>query len=237
MKASKPSNNKIIEAMKIRLCPLRSGLVAVAFVALAALADLRAGADMVDMTGVEPWDACGGCHGLDGAGNRIKFPRIAGQNRAYIVEQLKDFRDGRRRNDGGQMQKMASELTEADVPRVAAWFAGQSPPWPGLTMEPPGDLTRARTMALSGVDGMPACLSCHSTSALGLADFSVPASRIAGQRDYYIAKQLRDYRDGRRDNDPNEMMRKIARRLSDADIDGLAVFLSQNPALHDEVVP
>ena len=85
---------------------------------------------MVDLTGVEPWHSCGSCHGLDGAGNRIKFPRLAGQSRAYVVKQLNDFREERRQNDGGQMQVMASELTETDIGRVADWFAKQTPPWP-----------------------------------------------------------------------------------------------------------
>jgi cytochrome c553 len=175
------------------------------------------------------------CHGLDGAGNHIKFPRLAGQNRAYIAEQLADFRAGRRRND--QMLKTTTELAVANVPRVADWFASQTPAWPKLTMEAPGDLTRARTLALKGVDGMPACLSCHSAAGLGLMDLALPASRVAGQRDFYIARQLVAFRDGSRDNDPKAIMRKIASRLTDADIVELAVFLSQNPTLHDEVVP
>lgn len=194
-----------------------------------------AAANQTDGDGSEPWDGCAECHGLDGAGNHIKFPRLAGQNRSYIVEQLVDFRDGRRRND--QMSKTATELAEGDIPRVAEWFAKQTPPWPKPTMETPDDLTRARTLALKGGDGLPACLSCHSTAALGLMDLAVPASRIAGQRDFYLARQLIAFRDGGRDNDPKSVMRKIALRLSDADIAGLAVFLSQNPALHDEVVP
>ncbi len=188
---------------------------------------------MVDMTGVEPWHSCGGCHGLDGAGNRIKFPRLAGQSRTYMVKQLNDFRDERRRNDGGQMQVMASELTETDIGRVADWFAKQTPAWPEPTIEPPPDLTRARQLATAGADGIPACTSCHSAAAPALAGSELVAPRLAGQRDFYIAKQLTDFRAGDRDNDPNEVMRAIAKRLSDGDITALAVFLSQTPELHE----
>jgi cytochrome c553 len=188
---------------------------------------------MVDLTGVEPWHSCGGCHGLDGAGNRIKFPRLAGQSRAYVVKQLNDFRDDRRSNDGGQMQVMASELTEADIGRVADWFAKQTPAWPELTIEPPSDLTRARQLATKGADGIPACVSCHSAAAPALAGSATVAPRLAGQRDFYIAKQLADFRAGNRDNDPKHVMRNIAKRLSDADITALAVFLSQTPGLHE----
>lgn len=195
-------------------------------------------ADMISMDGVEPWDMCGECHGLDGAGNRIKFPRLAGQKRSYIVKQLYDFRNGRRKNDGGQMQKTATEINDADIPKVAEWFESQTPPWPKPTLDGEPNLARARQLSLRGADGLDACLSCHSAPALGVLDRTVIAPRIAGQWDYFIAKQLFDYREGRRkDNDPEQIMTKIAQRLSDPDIYGLATFLSQNPALHDEATP
>lgn len=197
----------------------------------------RGHADLMDMKGGDPWDRCGECHGLDGAGNHIKFPRLAGQRQSYIVKQLYDFRVGRRKNDGGQMQQTATEVDEADIPRVAEWFASQTPPWPKLTIEAEPDLVRARELSMSGVVGRPACLSCHSAASLGLLDRPYDAPRIAGQRDYYIAKELTDFRDGRRANDPEQVMSKIARHLTDTDIVSLAIFLSQNPDLHEAVVP
>jgi cytochrome c553 len=191
-------------------------------------------ADMLDTTGMEPWEACGNCHGLDGAGNRVKFPRIAGLKPDYIVKQLHDFRAGHRKNDSGQMQKMMTELNEADIARIAAWFAEQTPPWPAPTLEETAESGRIRQLAVTGASGYPACVSCHSAASPELADRpTISAGRIAGQRDYYIAKQLTDFRDGRRANDPQQMMQRIARTLSDRDILGLAVFFSQNPELHE----
>ena len=184
------------------------------------------------------WDRCGECHGFEGAGNHIKFPRLAGQKPEYIVKQLHDFREGLRTNDGGQMQKTATEVKEEDYPRIAEWFASQTPPWPKPTLDAPPDIARARQLSFIGDPDVGACLSCHSATAPGLHDKAIIAPRIAGQRDYYIAKQLREYRAGlRKGGDPGQIMTKIARKLSDADIVELAVFLSQNPALHDEVVP
>jgi cytochrome c553 len=190
-------------------------------------------ADMIDMTGVEPQHICADCHGLDGAGNRIKFPRLAGQNPKYLAKQLRDFQLGHRKNDGGQMQQTATEAEEKDIPKIVEWFSGQEAPWPAPTMEGEFDLARAEKLVTVGAGGVRACTSCHSASAPYLADQPVEAPRLAGQYDYYIAKQLRDFRDGRRGNDPDGMMSAIARRLTDADIASLAVFLSQNPALHE----
>jgi len=183
---------------------------------------------------MEPWEGCGDCHGLDGAGNRVKFPRIAGLKPNYIVKQLHDFRAGHRKNDGGQMQKMMTGLQEADIERIAAWFAEQTPAWPKPTLEDVPDSPRVRQLAAKGADGFPSCLSCHSALSPELADRpKIEAGRIAGQRDFYIVKQLTDFRDGRRSNDADGMMQKIARTLSDADIAGLAALLSQNPDLHE----
>jgi cytochrome c553 len=207
--------------------------VAAAIALLSGISATTASADIMDMTGVEPQDICAECHGLDGAGNHIKFPRLAGQKPEYIIKQLNDFRGGHRKNDGGQMQKMVTELEEMDVPRVADWFSKQEPPWPKPTIEGALDLARARRLATSGIDGMPGCLSCHSATSPYLYDRPIIAPRVAGQRDYYIAKQLRDFRDGGRGNDPDDIMRKIANRLTDSEIMGLALYLSQNPDLHE----
>lgn len=203
------------------------GAVAV-FCCLAAL-ELRTRADSWNDVGGDPWDHCGECHGLDGAGNRIKFPRLAGQKPDYIIRQLNDFRHGRRSNDGGQMHKTATEVAVANYPRVAAWFAKQTPPWPKRTIEGEPDLVGARNLALDGDGQSDGCLSCHSSAGFGADDRKI-TPRIAGQRDWYLAKELFDYRDGRRGR-PGDTMVKIAKRLHDGDILGLAVFLSQNPSL------
>lgn len=217
---------------------LRAFVCAVALALLAVfLVNSRGQADTMDTSGADPWEPCAECHGLDGAGNRIKFPRLAGQKATYIIKQIEDFRTGRRQNDGGQMQKMATELSETDIPRVADWFSQQSAPWPKLTIDAEPDLARARLLALKGGNGMQACLSCHSGAELGLLDRPIVAPRLAGQRDFYIAKELTDFREGRRGNDPDQIMTKIARRLTDSDIISLAIFLTQNPGLHDEVTP
>lgn len=215
-------------------------LSAVALVLLGTvIASSHGRADWMDGNeGADPWDRCAECHGLFGDGNKIKFPRLAGQDPNYIMKQLHDFRHGLRTNDGGQMQKTATEVKEADIPRVAKYFSEQTPPWPKRTIEGEIDLAHARKLAIKGTKGMDACLSCHSEAQIGLLDKPIIAPRVAGQRDFYIAKELRDYRDGRRSkNDPDQIMTKIARRLSDADIIGLAVFLSQNPQLHKDPNP
>src|SRR5262249_39938588 len=66
-------------------------------------------ADMIVTEGMQPWETCAECHNLDGISVMARFPKLAGQRPDYIAKQVRDFRDGRRRNDGGQMAAIAAE--------------------------------------------------------------------------------------------------------------------------------
>jgi cytochrome c553 len=185
-----------------------------------------AAGDMLSMEGIEPWEICAGCHGLDGAGNALRFPRIGGQPIGYILKQLGDFRAGRRTNDGGAMEPNASALTEDDVQRVAAWFAAQDPPPPDPEPLSPEAETLARDIVFHGRSGLPACVTCH---VVGGQDAALP--RISGQHMSYLAKQLHDFRDGARANDPGAAMRMAVRNATDAEIDALAAYLTRVDSL------
>ena len=68
--------------------------------------------------------ACNNCHGPDGAGEWPAIPYLAGQSPAYLALELRKWRTGLRRNDGGQqMAVIAGRLDDADIDAVAAYFA------------------------------------------------------------------------------------------------------------------
>lgn len=66
---------------------------------------------------------CAGCHGAKGISNSPMWPNLAGQKEAYILKQLKDFKAGNRKNDGGQMKPMVAPLSEDDMKNLAAYFS------------------------------------------------------------------------------------------------------------------
>lgn len=66
--------------------------------------------------------ACVGCHGENGIGN-ARYPRLAGQYPAYILDQMARFADGRRTNDKRLMQTVASRLGENETRAVAEYIA------------------------------------------------------------------------------------------------------------------
>lgn len=73
----------------------------------------------VDRTAVP---ACAGCHENDASGSN-KFPRLAGQNKAYVINQLNNFRTGVRNNEP-RMRSVVRRLTDQEIQAVAEYVAG-----------------------------------------------------------------------------------------------------------------
>ena len=165
---------------------------------------------------------CAACHGGDGNSAIAINPSLAGQHPQYITKQLMNFKSGERKNE--IMKGMAATLaTDQDMKNVAAYFATQKPR-PGIARDQA--LVDAGRKIYRGGDaatGVPACMACHSPSGAG-----IPAQypRLAGQMKEYTLAQLKSFRAGERANDNAEMMRTIASRLSDKQMDALAEYVS-----------
>ena len=68
--------------------------------------------------------ACVGCHLPSGTGAE-RYPRLAGQRQAYTVQQLTDFKSGKRSNDRAHvMRAIAGRLTDDEMRAVAEYVAG-----------------------------------------------------------------------------------------------------------------
>ena len=185
-----------------------------------------ASADMLITAGMQPWETCAECHNLDGISAMPKFPKLAGQRADYITKQVRDFRDGRRRNDGGQMESIAGDINDENLAKSAAYFASLPAPPPGAL--PPGDADDVRRGAALYRDGDAAagivkCASCHDAADKTATPF------LKAQHASYLEKQLRDWRSGARQNDLTRIMPAIAAKLTDGDIGALAAFLASQP--------
>jgi cytochrome c553 len=66
---------------------------------------------------------CSMCH-LGGFTGQNEIPRVSGQNFAYVVKQLKDFKARTRTNDAGSMTSVANTLNDADIENLAHYIAG-----------------------------------------------------------------------------------------------------------------
>lgn len=162
---------------------------------------------------------CASCHGVDGNSVVPMYPSLAGQSANYIAKQLADFKSGLR-NDP-VMAGMVAALTEEDMNDLGAYFAVQTPK--AGTGE---GSTVGQKLYFGGEPSrnITACVACHGVKGKGMAQAGFPA--IAGQNAEYLKKQLTTFRDGSRGNDNNQIMRNIAIKLSDAQIDELVKYMS-----------
>src|SRR5476651_1728735 len=71
---------------------------------------------------------CGTCHGTNGRSVSPTFPNLAAQTAPYIEAQLKAFKDQTRADPDAQayMWGMASQLNDASISALAAYFSKQS---------------------------------------------------------------------------------------------------------------
>ncbi len=163
---------------------------------------------------------CMACHGPDGNSPSPEWPNIAAQHSSYIVHQLQSFKSGARQND--LMSPMAMILSDEDMADLAAYFSSQKVR--GGETEP-SKLALGQKIFRGGNvnNGVMPCTGCHGPNGRGnpLAGYA----SIQGQHATYVANQLRAYRAGTRQTDPNQMMRNVAAHLTDAEIDALASYV------------
>lgn len=131
---------------------------------------------------------CANCHGKTGLSVSPTFPNLAAQTAPYIELQLHAFKDQTRADPDAQayMWGMASQLDDAAISGLAAYFAGQ-PAAPGKGGDVPLIVQGKKIFTQGVVDsGIPACASCHGALAQG----NGPFPRLAGQHAPYLLKQL-----------------------------------------------
>lgn len=166
---------------------------------------------------------CAACHGIDGNSPQLRYPSLAGQVDAYLERQLHAFAAQGGQRVSGVMGAIAVNLSPDEMERVADYFSHQrlrpaAPPQAPLAR-------RGESIFFEGVPskGVGSCASCHGVRGEGLPDLF---PRLAGQHLQYLATQLRRFRDGSRTSDPDAMMRKVARPLSDREIDAVSQYLA-----------
>jgi cytochrome c553 len=64
---------------------------------------------------------CGNCHGVDGIALIPGAANLSGQQKEYLLTQLRAFRSGSRQE--AQMNVVAKTLTDADIENLAEWYS------------------------------------------------------------------------------------------------------------------
>ena len=191
-------------------------------IAASLLAPAAYGADGIGdpQAGRQKAGPCAACHGADGNSGAPAWPSLAGQHAEYIAKQLRDFRGGKRRD--AQMSPMAAGLSDADIADLAAYYAAQAP---APAAAQPRDLALGERLYRGGDArrGLAACMACHGPNGVGNPAARYP--RIGGQHANYTAAQLKRFKAEARANDRNGVMRDIAGRMSNADIQAVSNYI------------
>lgn len=168
---------------------------------------------------------CSACHGADGNSVDPAWPKLAGQGAAYQMLQVLAIRSehGRANPEAATMVPMLANLSDQDLEDIAAYFATRVSTVEAADPEL-AETGRRLYQAGDAVRNIPSCMSCHGPGGRGNSLAAFP--RLGGQYAAYTAKQLRAYRDGARTTDPAGMMRAIASRLTDADIQAVSEYVS-----------
>jgi cytochrome c553 len=156
---------------------------------------------------------CGACHGVDGNSTISTYPILAGQTARYIYLQLRDFKEGRRKDP--QMSPMAANLSKQDMFDLGAYFSAQK----AGGQNEKGDtslIEKGKAVADAAI-----CTMCH----LGGFSGQNEIPKTGGQHFTYVLKQLGDFKAKRRTNDAGNMT-AVLRTIADDDLKALAAYVA-----------
>ena len=198
----------VVRECIVEWCIVMRSIVGVALVLLSAL---PANADTLEAR-LAP---CLACHGEKGQSAIPEVPSLGAQPAFYLTIQLFMFREKLRLVE--PMNQMMQGLRDNDLRNMADFIAKLPPPEPAGDPADPARMERARALIEQH-----RCNFCHNRDYSG--EQNVP--RLAGQREDYLVKALREYKNNtRRGYDAS--MADVLYLISDEQILDLAYFLAR----------
>ncbi|MBD3670300.1 MAG: cytochrome c4 [Gammaproteobacteria bacterium] len=164
---------------------------------------------------------CAACHGADGNSLAPNFPKLAGQHAAYIEKQLAEFKSGERKDP--VMMGQVAGLNAEKMADLAAYYSKQTTKI-GSANKKLVDLGEQIYRGGNMESGVAACIACHGPTGAGNPAAKYP--KLGGQHAAYTVKALNDFKEGNRANDPNQMMRDVASKMTSAEIKAVAEYIS-----------
>ena len=169
---------------------------------------------------------CAACHAADGNSQIPANPKLAGQFYEYLYRQLVNFKPqgGKQpERDNPVMAGMVANLSAADMQDLAAYYAGQKLKPATAKDKELAALGQKIYRGGNAATAVAACAGCHGPSGVGIPS---QYPRISGQYAEYIESQLKAFRAGSRNNDPNGMMRGVTARMTDREIRAVAEYVA-----------
>ena len=167
--------------------------------------------------------SCAACHGADGNSTNPEWPKLAGQSESYLVKQLMEYRNDKRKN--AVMSSMAKAIeSDEDVMHLSAYFANAEAK-PGIA-ENKDIVAEGESIYRGGIveAGVAACSACHGPAGSGNPTAKFP--RVSGQHAKYAVMQLQAFKSGERNNDTGKMMRNMAKKMSTAQMEAVSQYMA-----------
>ncbi|NWG40160.1 MAG: cytochrome c4 [Hydrogenophilaceae bacterium] len=181
------------------------------FAAQAADSPTPASAAGLLKSGQESAQFCRHCHGIGGTSVHADIPNLAGQNAAYLLDQMNKFAAGKRKSEF--MEGLIKALKPEERASIALYFSQQK--------VMPKPVKNSAGFEEGKILYSKLCINCHGEHAYGTE--TIP--RLASQQTQYIEISLKRYRDGSGERiEPR--MAAYTRNLKDRDIENLATYLS-----------
>lgn len=156
---------------------------------------------------------CANCHGEGGVAKTSDVPNLAGQHPAYLLEQIRKFGAGERKDQF--MQGLIKVLNDEERAQIALYYA---------SVKVPPSKADAAQVAHGKVMFDKLCARCHGANARGNELYP----RLAGQQQPYLKKSITHYRDGTGVRN-NQLMSIATAPLKNEDIVSLSHYLAQLP--------
>jgi len=181
------------------------------------------------VAGKAGYATCAACHGANGEGNlALNAPKLSGQGAWYLARQLKQFKQGARGTHekdvfGKMMAPMAATLADDKaMADVVAYIA---------TLQDTPAAPTIQGNVNTGRQRYETCAACHGAQGQGIAATNAP--RLKGMSDWYMARQLKNFKDGVRGAHPQDIhggqMALVSGMLSDDAAIGDVLAYINNP--------
>jgi cytochrome c553 len=161
---------------------------------------------------------CAGCHGPNGISTTEAVPNLAGQRAVYLYVELKGYQIGSR--VATTMGNAVKFLNDDALVNVAAYYSGLDPAQPRTATA----VTKPDPVEAGKKAAQP-CGGCHGETGVS----KIPGMpNLVGFDPKYLVTAMRAYKSGQR---KNEVMKALIAKVSDADMDNIALYFAlQKPA-------
>jgi cytochrome c553 len=199
-----------MDSVLMKKSTLMSLFFAVAFVLAGVVTCEASAADVSDLV-----SNCSNCHSAQ-PGKSPTAPTLAGQRPEYIENELQSYRQhGRDDKDAQVMWGVAQNLSDDEMKSLAKYY-GSQPPAKGRASSSPALVEKGKL--IYGGEGR-GCRDCHGSDGEGLD--AIP--RLAGLDRDYLAREIREFRDGVR---KFETMQGNTDKMTEDDVAAVAEFLA-----------